>query len=155
MENKEDLIEDLKDLLIDKISAEYYRINKNGVKHCLGSIEFLLSAIIGAFLIPFIKKLAEKSGEKVWKIIFPDEVEKKPIYYSDSKVNNLNISILQNFRIEQSQDAEAAARKSLLQFLDSYNFPEDKKKEIEYAILQTLHNYQQPKETMINGGRKK
>ena len=63
----DDLEDDLKDAIVHVISEEYYHRAGGERRHLLEGIEIVLGAIVTAFLVPYLKKLAELAATETYK----------------------------------------------------------------------------------------
>ena len=64
-----DVEDDLKDAICDLISKEHFHRFGGQTRHHLPGAEMVLGAIVTAFLVPFLKKLAERSADATWDAI--------------------------------------------------------------------------------------
>lgn len=67
MRQVDNLTDDMKDAIVDVISEEYYHRTGGDQRHLLEGIEIILSAIVTAFLLPYLKKLAELAATDTYK----------------------------------------------------------------------------------------
>src|SRR5260370_30225730 len=66
MQENETVLDDLKDAIFDILAPEYHRLSTESVKYRLDNIEMFLAGAVGAFFVPYVKKLAEKAAEATW-----------------------------------------------------------------------------------------
>src|SRR5688500_3829814 len=58
--------DDLKEAITSIIASEYYYRPGGETRHWMEGFEVALTAIVSAFLIPYLKRLAEKSADATW-----------------------------------------------------------------------------------------
>jgi hypothetical protein len=119
----EDLEEDLKDEALESIAREYHRLNPPGVRLFLSAaaLEAVVSAAAGAFLIPYLKVLGEKAGEKTWQIL--TSMKRKP-KEQDSPVVKDCIELIKGSSLEERQAAYERAKLEVTKLLIQNNFTE-------------------------------
>jgi hypothetical protein len=60
------IVEDIKDATVDTLAPEYHRLNRTSERQHLPSIEVFLTAVAASFLVPYVKRIAEKAADETW-----------------------------------------------------------------------------------------
>ncbi len=107
------ITDDLKDAIIDVISDEYYHRTGGETRHWLEEIELVLGGIVTAFVIPYLKKLAEKSAEGTWAAITPSPEKGDDATTGDSKAPANAESLIRRATSDDHRAASEVAAESV------------------------------------------
>jgi len=121
--SEDNVIEDIKDTLIDIIGPEYHRLSKPGIRYHLGTIEIFLGAVASAFLLPYLKKLAEKTAEATWNALFQPTSGTEKTGISDAVLLQESKSLIQSASESDEAAARSVAQEELRRFLEENKFP--------------------------------
>ena len=119
------IVEDLKDAITDVVSDEYYHRAGGETRHWLEGIELVVGGIVTAFLIPYLKKLAEKAAEATWDAITasPKKVDRSTT--CDTEFLSKAESIITIARSDDHRVALKSAVESVRIEMQKNNFSEE------------------------------
>lgn len=118
--------DELKDAICDVISDEaYHRIGGTEQKYFFEGIELILGGIVTAFLIPYLKKLAEKSAEATWDALTASPDKDNDTTVKDSETPENIESLLANATEDDHLAASKIASESVRFEMRKHNFTEN------------------------------
>jgi len=121
--NDDTLIEDMKDRILDVIAPEYHRLNSAGVKHYIGTIEVFLGAVATAFLLPYVKKLAELSAQATWDSLSRSGRKSKEDVSTDTTLLRRTRVLIERASAADEAEARKLGEQAVRRFLEEQAFP--------------------------------
>ncbi|MCD4735395.1 MAG: hypothetical protein K8R53_05095 [Bacteroidales bacterium] len=133
------LIDDLKDAITDIISEEYYHRTGGETRHLLEGIEIVLGAIVTAFLIPYLKKLAELTAEDTYNKLKATKLKTVSDTTTQDKTepHKNAITMIKKASLENRAIATKIAAESLRIEMQKYNFSN----EAQSSTLKKISSY--------------
>ena len=122
-----ELEDDLKDAIVDIVSDEYYHRTGGDTRHWLEGIELVLGGIASAFLIPYLKKLAEKSANATWAAITASSKKDSDATTRDSESAQIAESLLTRATPDDHRAASEIAAESVRVEMQKHNLSDKAK----------------------------
>jgi hypothetical protein len=132
------LIEAIKDACVEDLAAEYHRLNRPDERQHLPSIEWFLGGVAAAFLVPYVKRLAEKAADATWKQLATRLAKNRDYSTLESQIPGDASTTIENCSDEEHLQATNEAESVLLLFLSEHDIPEDVQSRVVVRIRETL-----------------
>ncbi len=138
---KQSLLEDLKDASADILAPEYHRLNLRGQRQILASSELFLSAVAASFLVPYVKRIAEKAADASWNKLVQSVGKTHGYQQLKTQIPAEVEKTVAQARPDEHASALAAAEVSLDIFLDQHGIPREIRARTAHKMSSTLERY--------------
>jgi hypothetical protein len=139
------LMDDLKDAVVDLLAPEYHRLNRPGERQLLPSIEVFLAAVAACFVVPYVKRMAEKAADASWAKL-AEQAAKRRSYLELNATVPTNASEILGLRDVNNAEALAAATEAEDRFLSAHGIPPDVRSQVIVQLRITVESYRSPKD---------